>query len=405
MIALATLIRDQTLPKSTSYHDIWVEGVNVTREVEPVPDPLYGDRYLPRKFKISFAFPDDNCTDLHSNDLGFFVIEQDGEIVGYNIVVGGGFGSTHGKAETFARLADDLGFVTPEEVLEVTHAIIKVQRDHGNRENRKRSRLKYLIHDRGIAWFREQVEERLGRKLQDSAPMEVTGIHDHLGWHDQGDGRLFYGVFIENGRIKDEGDFRLRSALRKIVEKLRVNVHLTMQHNLLLTDVLPEQRDEIEGILRSHGVKPYAEVTNVRRYAMACPALPTCPLAVAESERALPAVVDQLEVELAEMGLGSEDLTVRMTGCPNGCARPYTAEIAFVGRSLGKYMVYVGGNAEGTRLGTVYADLVPTAELLSTVKPLLEQYRAGRLDGEPFGDFLVRTGIEPLPSAAPRAAR
>lgn len=400
VIALAAQVSDETLPKSTSYHDIWVEGVKVTDIDEPVHDPLYGERYLPRKFKITFAFPDDNCTDVFANDLGFIVVEEAGKIVGYNATVGGGFGQTHGKSETFPRLADLLGFVTPDQVLEVTKAVIAVQRDHGNRENRKRSRLKYLIHDRGLDWFRERVEEVLGWQLQPPAPVKVTGIHDHLGWFEQGDGRWFRGVWVENGRIKDEGSLKLRSALREIVERFRPGVHLSTQHNVLLTNIAPEDRDEIDRILLEHNVLPAEHITLARRWSMACPAIPTCPLAVSESERVLPEVIDELEVALARLGLSNEELTVRMTGCPNGCARPYTADLAFVGRSLGKYVVYIGGNMEGTRLATAYADLVPIAELIETVRPLFERYSADRLPGERFGDFWARVGLEPLPSAA-----
>jgi sulfite reductase (ferredoxin) len=398
VIELARQLSDETLPRTTAYHDIWVEGAQVTK-VTSEHDPLYGDRYLPRKFKIAFAFPEDNCTDVLSNDLGFLVLEQEGRIIGYNVFVGGGFGQTHGKGETFARLAEPLGFVTPEELIEVAKAIIATQRDHGNRENRKRARLKYLIHERGIAWFREQVELRLGRRLEPAASAAVSGIHDHLGWHGQGDGRWFYGVWIENGRIKDEGQLRLRTALRTIVETFRPHVHLTAQHNLLLTNVAAEHREEIDAILREHGVLAHQHVSLARRFAMACPALPTCPLAVAESERALPGVIDELEVALARLGLGNEELTVRMTGCPNGCARPYSADLAFVGRSLNKYVVYVGGNMEGTRLAERYADLVPTEELVATVRPLFERFGEERLAGERFGDFWSRVGLEPLPSA------
>jgi sulfite reductase (ferredoxin) len=400
VIELARRVSDETLPRSQSYHDIWVEGAQVTSVVEAEPDPLYRDRYLPRKFKIAFAFPDDNCTDLLSNDLGFLVVERGGRIVGYNVFVGGGFGQTHAKAETFARLADPLGFTSPEDLVEVAKAVIMVQRDFGNRENRKRARLKYLIDECGVDWFRTEVEKHLGRRLEPAESVEITDIHDHLGWHDQGDGRWFLGVWVENGRIKDDGEFRLRSALRHIVEIYGPDVHLSAQHNVLLTNVAPEDRTAIDEVLRSHGIIGHEDITRVRRWAMACPAIPTCPLAVAESERVLPAVLDELELALARIGLSQEDLTVRMTGCPNGCARPYSADVAFVGRSLGKYVIYVGGNLEGTRLASAYADLVPQAELVSTIRPLFERYHEERLPGERFGDFWERIGLEPLPSAA-----
>lgn len=400
VIELARQLRDATLPRTRSYHDIWVEGTRVTFDPDSEQDPLYEGRYLPRKFKISFAFPDDNCTDIQSNDLGFLVIERDGSIAGYNVLVGGGFGQTHGKAETFSRLADTIGFTRPKDVLEVTKAVLAVQRDYGNRENRKVARLKYLIHDRGVEWFRGEVASRLGRPLEPAIPVEINGIEDHLGWHRQDDGRWFLGIWVENGRIKDDGRLRLRSGLRKVVESFGVSVHLTTQQNLLLTDVDESVREAIDEMLQIHGIIPHMHLPPVRRFSMACPAIPTCPLAVAEAERALPGILDELEVALSRLGLADQRLTVRMTGCPNGCARPYTAELAFVGRSLGKYVVYVGGNEEGTRLARKYADLVPLSDLVAFVRPLLERYADDRLPGESFGDFWYRVGLEPVEAPA-----
>ncbi len=396
--ALARTISREMLPRSTSYHDIWVEGEKVTRTDEPVPDPLYRDRYLPRKFKIAFAFPDDNCTDVLANDVGLVVVQEDGRLLGFNISVGGGMGSTHGKADTYPRLATPLGFTEPDDLIETLKAIIAVQRDHGNREDRRRARLKYLLDERGTDWFREQVEAELGRSL---APYReeivISTFEDHLGWHDQRDGRWFRGIWVENGRIRDLGDHRLRTALRVIVETYRPDVHLTTHQNLLLTNVAPADRDAIDRILAEHGVIRPEDVTPVRRFSMACPAIPTCPLSVAESERVFPGVVEKLEEALADLGIPEQAITVRMTGCPNGCARPYTSELAFVGRSLGKYVVYVGGNEEGTRMGSVYADLVPLDNLVATVRPLLERFRDERIGAERFGDFWTRVGLEPIP--------
>jgi sulfite reductase (ferredoxin) len=397
----ARVLSDALLPRTRAYHEIWVEGSQVTVDEAPVEDPLYGTQYLPRKFKIAFAFPDDNCTDVFANDLGLVVIADGDRIEGFNVVVGGGMGMTHNKPETYPRLASPLGFVTPDELLEVARAIIGVQRDHGNRTNRKRARLKYLLDEQGVDWFRGEVEAALGRPLAPYRDVEVTGFHDHLGWHDQGDGRWFRGVWVESGRIHDEGELRLRTALRRIVRELRPNVYLTTQQNLLLVDVAPGDRGAIDAILRAHGVPAPGELPQLRRHAMACPAIPTCPLAVAEAERALPGVVAQLEGELAGMGLGEVPLAVRMTGCPNGCARPYTADLAFVGRSLGKYQVYVGGNLEGNRLAELYADLVPLDGIAALVRPLFARFRDERLPGERFGDFWARTGLVPLDSVNP----
>lgn len=397
----ARVLSDALLPRTRAYHEIWVEGSQVTVDEKPADDPLYGTQYLPRKFKIAFAFPDDNCTDVFSNDLGLVVIADGDRIEGFNVVVGGGLGQTHNKPDTYPRLASPLAFIQPEELVEVARAVIGVQRDWGNRTNRKRARLKYLLDEQGVDWFRAQVEASLGRALAPYRDVEVTGFHDHLGWHRQDDGRWFRGVWIESGRIRDDGDFRLRTGLRRVVREFGLNVYLTTQQNLLLTDVADADREAVDAILRAHGVAAPEGLTQVRRHAMACPAIPTCPLAVAESERALPGLVSQLETELAELGLAEVPLAVRMTGCPNGCARPYTADLSFVGRSLGKYQVYVGGNLEGNRLAELYADLVPLDAITATVRPLFERFRDERLPGERFGDFWARTGLVPLASATP----
>jgi sulfite reductase (ferredoxin) len=396
-------LSDHLLPRTRAYHEIWLNGEKLTDgQPQPEADPIYGTRYLPRKFKVGIAFPDDNCSDVYSDDLGFLVITDGGRIGGFNVLVGGGLGATHGKKETYPRLADPLAFVTPDEAVSVAEAIVTVQRDYGDRYNRRHARLKYLLDDRGLDWFRDQVEQRLGRALLPAAPVEVTGVHDHLGWHEQmdGAGRWFYGLFIENGRIRDTEDVAVRSALRRIVQLLRPGVHLTPQQNLLLSDIAEGQRALVERILSDHGVPSLGLVSIARRWAMACPALPTCGLALAEAERALPGVITELEQEFERLGLTDAPLTVRMTGCPNGCARPYTADLAFVGRSGDKYTVFVGGSMLGTRLGAVYADLVPRDQLVATVLPLVERYRSERLPAERFGDFCHRVGVE-LAAPAP----
>lgn len=399
-LELARRISDHLLPKTRAYHEIFVEGELVAGgPPEAVEDPIYGTTYLPRKFKTAIAFPDDNCTDVYANDLGLLAIPEDGRLAGFNVLVGGGMGQTHGKAETFPRLASVLAFATPEEVIDVATAVIIVQRDHGNRANRKRARLKYLIEDNGLDWFRAKVEEQLGRPLVPARDVEVSDVHDHIGWHDQGDGRWFYGLFIENGRISDEPGRRLRTALRTIVETLRPDVHLTAQQNLLFTNVPEARKGELERILREHGVHP-ERVSQARRWSMACPALPTCSLALAESERVLPKLIDEVEKVLDELGLADERIAIRMTGCPNGCARPYNADLAFVGRNLGKYMVYVGGNPEGTRLNQEFADLVPFEKIVETVRPLFVRWRDERLPAEGFGDFWNRIGLASAVAAA-----
>jgi sulfite reductase (ferredoxin) len=404
VLSVTRRLSDHLLPRTRAYHEIWLDGEQVGGG-PPVgeTEPIYGTRYLPRKFKVAFAFPEDNCCDVHSNDLGFLVVEEGGRLLGFNVLVGGGMGKTHGKEDTYPRLADTLGFVRTGDVVEVAEAVVKVQRDHGNRGDRRHARLKYLIDAQGLDWFRSEVERQFGRPLAPPAPVEVSGIEDHLGWHAQDDGRSFLGLFIENGRVQDGDDHKLRSAVRRIVEAVQTGVRFTPQQNLLLTDIPDRRQGHVERILADHGVARPAPATlsAVRRWSMACPALPTCGLALAEAERVLPDVIAELERELETMGVADTALTVRMTGCPNGCARPYTADLAFVGRSLHKYAVFVGGSMLGTRLGTQYADLVPRDRLVATVRPLFERYRDERLADERFGDFCDRVGVEALRSALP----
>jgi sulfite reductase (ferredoxin) len=397
VLQVARRISDHLLPRTRAYHEIWLNGEQVGSGAPHLePDPIYGDRYLPRKFKTAIAFPDDNCTDVYSNDLGFLAIPDGGRIAGFNVLVGGGLGMTHGKKVTYPRLGDPLGFALPEDVVPVGEAVLTVQRDYGDRHDRRHARLKYLLDDRGLDWFRGQVEQRLGRPLPLPAPVGVSDVHDHLGWHDQGGGRSFYGLFVENGRIVDTEDVRLRTAVRRIVQLFGAGVHFTPQQNVLLTGIPEGRRAALEAVLAHHGVPGAGAISTVRRWSMACPALPTCGLALAEAERALPGVIDELERELERLGLADLRLTVRMTGCPNGCARPYTADLAFVGRSADKYTIFVGGSVLGTRLATAYADLVPRHRLVARVRPLLERYRAERLPGEGLGDFCCRVGSDEL---------
>src|SRR5437660_6392451 len=394
---MARRISEHLLPRPRAYHEIWLNGEPVASGAPtPEPDPIYGERYLPRKVKTGIAVPDDNCTDLYSHGLGFLAIPDGDRIAGFNVLVGGGLGMTHGKKVTYPRLADPLGFATAEDVVPVAEAVLTVQRDYGDRRDRRHARLKYLLDDRGLDWLRGQVEQRLGRPLLPPAPVGVSDVHDHLAWHDQGGGRSFYGLFVENGRILDTEDVQLRTAVRRIVQLFGAGVHFTPQQNVLLTGIPDGRRAALEAVLGHHGVRSPDAISTVRRWSMACPALPTCGLALAESERVLPGVIDELERELARLGLADLRLTVRMTGCPNGCARPYTADLAFVGRSADKYTIFVGGSVLGTRLATAYADLVPRHQLVARVRPLLERYRAERLPDEGLGDFCCRVGIDEL---------
>lgn len=395
--ALSLEMAEHFKPKTTAYFDIWLKDDEGTEtevtDFKPMDEPIYGTRYLPRKFKMAIGLPEDNCVDLYTQDLGLLAIVEDGRIIGYNVLAGGGMGRTPSAEKTFPALAKRLTFVTPAEVIEVCEAVVKVQRDFGNREDRKRARLKYLIADWGLPKFKAKVEEYVGRSLPDPHPADVTGVDDHIGWQEQGDGKLFLGINIENGRIKDEGSLRIKSGLRAILRKFGMEVRLTALQSIILCDIDPKDKAEINRIMAEHGIKGENELSLLRRYAIACPAFPTCGLSITESERALPGVIDDLEVEIARLGLQSDKIAVHMTGCPNGCARPYTPDIGLVGKAAGKYTVFVGGNPEGTRLGFIYRDMVPLNEIVPTLAPLLVQYKSARKGSESFGDFCARTQV------------
>ena len=408
-------------PRSSSYWEIWLDGEKVESlpragdALVPTPgddpvEPLYGKTYLPRKFKTGFGLPEDNCIDIHANDLGYLGIVADDRLMGYNVLVGGGLGTTPSAQKTFPFLAVPLCYVDRAGVLEIGEAVLKVFRDFGNRSDRKRARLKYIIHDWGMPAFRAKIEEYLGHPVADPKPVPVSGVEDHLGWHRQGDGKLFLGIPVENGRIKDQGDYRLRSGLRAFFEKYRTPGRLTCQQSILLSDLEPSWRPGIERWLEAYGIATVEQISTVRRWSMACPALPTCGLAVTEAERALPGILDELEVELAQLGLEGERFTVRMTGCPNGCARPYNADIGLVGRSAhvqpdgtpgpGTYTIFLGGRTLGDRLNVQFKDYVPYDRVVAELIPVFIRFKTERLDGESLGDFCDRIGVEELARSA-----
>ncbi len=394
-------ISDHLLPRTRAYHEIWLDDEKVyDGEKMQEDEPLYGKTYLPRKFKIAIAYPGDNCVDVYTQDVGLIAIVDGPVLLGYNVVAGGGMGMNHTKADTFPRLGDPLAFVTPGQVLEVVESIVKVQRDYGNRSDRKYARMKYLIHNWGIDRFRAELESRLGYQLQPFAPMPPLQNELHVGWHDQGDGRWFLGISVENGRVADTEDRRLKSGLRAVVEGFRVGVRLTPNQDILLTDIAPEQRPLIVALLQTYGIDVAEPLSNIQLFSMACVALPTCGLAVAEAERALPAVIDELAQEAARLGLAEERISVRMTGCPNGCARPYVADVAFVGRSMDQYLMLVGGQSNGTRLNTAYKDLVHRQDLVREVTALLDHFKHERAGSETFGDFCLRIGVDNLRTRA-----
>lgn len=392
----AKRISDQFLSKSGAYHEIWLNGEKLKAEAESVardPEPIYGKTYLPRKFKISIAFPEDNCVDVYTNDIGIVPEITDGALSGFNLLVGGGMGMSHGAKDTFPRLADPLCFVSPEEIVDLTKTIVLVQRDFGDRVSRKHARMKYLIHDRGLKWFQEEVEKRFGQNLAPAHPIHWKGFQDHLGWNRQNDELWFLGISIENGRIKDDGSLRLKTGLRTAIERFKTPVYLTPTQDLLISGIRDAEKKELEMILTSHGIRLPEQLSQIQKNSMSCPALPTCGLAITESERSLPKLVDELATILNQLGLGEERITLRMTGCPNGCARPYTCEIGLVGRAVGTYNIYLGGNQDGTRLNQEYAANIPEQSIIKTLFPVLKLYQASRNPNEPFGDFCHRIGL------------
>ncbi|MEE2640379.1 MAG: NADPH-dependent assimilatory sulfite reductase hemoprotein subunit [Planctomycetota bacterium] len=400
---MADRISEHFLPRTTAYHEIWLTDPETGEKerVEGGPEghviePIYGTTYLPRKFKTAIALDYDNCVDVYTNDLGLIAIVESGEIIGYNVVVGGGMGVTPAKKTTFPALAHRLTFVEPDQVIGIGEAIMKVQRDFGNREDRKHARMKYLIDNWGIEKFRNQVADYYGAKLEAPHEKDVSGFNDHMGWDEQGDGKWFYGLNVENGRVWDNDRFQLKSAIREICSTLEPEIRLTSHQSLIFADVEESCKEELTGILKKHGVQLSEEYSTVRRWSMACVAWPTCGLAITESERALPVLMDQLEPEMARLGLSSEELTIRMTGCPNGCARPYNPDIGLVGKAKNRYTMYLGGRLLGNRLGFIYKDLVPFEEVVPEIVSVLSLFKANREEGETFGDFCDRIGKEDL---------
>jgi sulfite reductase (ferredoxin) len=401
----AQAMADFVRPKTTAYYEIWLKDGEDSQLVheELVEEPLYGNLYLPRKFKIGFTLPEDNCIDVYSQDLGFLAVVEGDRIVGYNVLVGGSMGMTPARKDTFPAVAKRLTYVPADRILAIAEAVIKVQRDFGNRSDRKLARMKYLIANWGLEVFKAKVEEYYGSSLPEPHPTEVTDVDDHLGWHEQGDGKLFLGVNVENGRIKDEGNLQLKTGLRAILQKYPVDCRLTALQSFILCDLEPAWRDDINSLLRQYGFTPADELTLARRYSISCPALPTCGLAVTEAERVMPHVMDQIEAALASQGLRNERIGVHMTGCPNGCARPYSPDIGLVGKARGKYTLYLGGNVQCVRIAFLYEDMVPEEELGARLTPLFAYFKRERLPGEAFGDFCWRVGKEALQAAAASA--
>jgi sulfite reductase (NADPH) hemoprotein beta-component len=391
---LAVNISEHLLPHTRAYHEIWLDGERVedkSKAAEEEDEPIYGQNYLPRKFKTVIAVPPSNDVDIFAHDLGYIAIVEKGKVAGYNVTVGGGMGMTHGEPDTYPRTADFLGFCKPEQAVKVAESVVTVQRDWGDRENRKHARLKYTIEDRGINAFRMEVERRLGYKLGKLRDFHFDSTGDTIGWQQSADKKWHVTLFIENGRVKDIPGHSLRTALREIAEIHTGVFVLTSNQNLIIANVTAKAKPKINAILKEHGITPSAS-SGLRRNSMACVALPTCGLALAESERFLPGVVTSLEDVLDKAGLRDDDIVIRMTGCPNGCARPYLAEIGLVGRNPGLYNLYLGAAFDGSRLNKLYAEDVDEARMLAILEPMLVRYAKERKDGERFGDFVIRAG-------------
>ncbi|MGA2032232.1 MAG: NADPH-dependent assimilatory sulfite reductase hemoprotein subunit [Thermoguttaceae bacterium] len=393
---LAHRLADELRPHVPAYREIWLDGAGSAQADGTDNDRLYGRAYLPHKLKIAVGLPGDNCVGVYSQDIGLLAMCEDFRIVGYNVFVGGGMGMTPGNEQTFAAMARHMALVGPEQVIDVVKAVLAVFRDHGDRSNRKRARLKYLLADWGMEKFKNRVEAVLGYPLAALHSGEVWDIDDHLGWHEQGDGRWFFGVYVETGRLVDRHGLRLKSALREVCRKYQPQIGLTAGQCVLLGDIRWEDRPGVDDLLRRHEVRSVYEISAVRRWSAACVSMPTCPLAVTESERVLPGLVDQLEAELVRLDLTDVVFTLRMTGCPNGCSRPYNAEVGLVGRTAGRYAIYLGGRRLGNRLGVLYRDGVPLERIVATLIPVLLYFRHNRNSGESFGDFCARKGPEEL---------
>ncbi len=387
-------VADALRPQTRAYHAIWIDGFQLKID-EPFnkewADPLYGKTWLPRKFKTAFVIPPSNDVDILTNDLGFIAIVENDQLIGYNVAVGGGMGRTHGQVVTYPRLADVLGFITPDKIVDVAKAVVTIHRDFGDRTDRKHARLKYVIAERGVEWARAELEKRANVKLAPARPFKFTTMGDLYDWHKQTDGRWFLTLFVETGRVKDVEGRRLKTALRKVAENFpHIEFRLTTNQNVILANINESDKAAVNSLLAEHGVKTEKQASVLHAAAMACPAMPTCGLALAESERMLPGLIDRLEKVCGDLGLGGEEIIIRSTGCPNGCARPYMAEIGFVGKGPGRYQIWLGGNVAGTRLNRIWKETVKDPEIENELRPLLSQFAKERNDGERFGDWCDR---------------
>ena len=389
---VAQKIHDHLTPRTSAYAEIWLDGEKKNAVGEEEEEPIYGKTYLPRKFKIAVALPPRNDVDVFSNCLGFVGIPEGDKVIGYNVLVGGGLGMTHGKTATYPRLADVIGFCSPEQVVQVAEEIVKIQRDHGDRSDRRHARMKYTVEDKGPDWILEELNRRLGWSLQKARDFEFDSTTDRYGWTQDADGKWAYGLFVEGGRLRASGKNQGRLALRQIAEEVPCQFRLTANQNVIIARIDQEDKERVEGILRSHGVVLPDQLSGIRLNSIACTALPTCSLALAESERYLPKLVDELETIIDGLGLRDQSIAIRSTGCPNGCGRPYLGEIGLVGKAPGKYNLYLGAGLDGTRLNKLYRPAISHEEIVQELTPVLQDFASNRVTDERFGDFCIRKG-------------
>lgn len=378
-------------PQTRAYHEIWLDGEKIETS-EKEEEPIYGKTYLPRKFKITIAVPPSNDVDIFANDLSFIAIVEDGHVVGYNVAVGGGMGMTHGNEATFPRIADVIGFCTPAQVVDVSEKVVLVQRDYGDRTDRKHARLKYTIQDRGVAWFLAELNKYLGYDLEPTRPYHFADNGDRYGWVEDEVGNFHYTLYVSGGRVLDTPSYPMRTGLREIAKVHGGDFRLTANQNLVIANISAKKRSEIEGLLEKYGMARSHEQSALRLSSIACVALPTCGLALAEAERYLPDVITKIEEKLEDCGLRHDAITIRMTGCPNGCGRPFISEIGLVGRGPERYNLYLGGGHAGQRLSKLYRQDLAADEIPETLGPLLDRYAKEADEGEHFGDFVIRAG-------------